>query len=66
MKLEDTLTFVLHAAETMRMVAHKLYLLSRIRKYVTIGQSIAIYRSKIVPYFDYGDIFLMGTNQKNN
>ena len=31
MKLEDTLTFKLHAAETMRMVAHKLYLLSRIR-----------------------------------
>ena len=46
------------------MVAHKLYLLSRIRKYVTIGQSIAIYRSKIVSYFDYSDIFLMGTNKK--
>ena len=64
MKLEDTLTFELHASETMRMVAHKLYLLSRIRKYITIGQAIAIYRSKVVPYFDYGDIFLMDINQK--
>ena len=55
MKLENTLTF---ANETVRMVAHKLYLLSRIRKYITIGQSIAIYKSKVVPYFDYGDVFL--------
>ena len=64
MRLEDTLTFELHATETIRRVSHKLYLLSRIRKYVTVGQSIAIYKSKVVPYFDYGDIFLMGTNQK--
>ena len=64
MKLEDTLTFELHAAETMKMVAHKLYLLSRIRKYITSGQSIAIYKSKVVPYFDYGDIFLMNINKK--
>ena len=65
MKLEDTLTFELHAADTMRMVAHKLNLLSRIRKYIKIGQSIAIYKSKVVPYFDYGDIFLKNVSQKS-
>ena len=59
MKLDDTLTFELHATESMRMVAHKLYLLTRIRKYITTGPSIAIYKSKVVPYFDYGDIFLI-------
>ena len=32
-KLECTLSFKLHACETVRMVSHKLYLLSRIRKY---------------------------------
>ena len=64
MKLEDTLSFEWHATETMRMVAHKLYLLSKIRKYITIGQAIAIYKAKVVPYFDYGDIFLMNINQK--
>ena len=47
------------------MVSHKLYLLSRIRKYITTGQSIAIYKSKVVPYFDYGDIFLININQKS-
>ena len=64
MKLDDALTFEFHAAETMRMVSHKLYLLSRIRKYITIGQAIAVYKSKVVPYFDYGDIFLMNISMK--
>ena len=63
-KLESTLTFEQHANETVRMVAHKLYLLSKIRKYITIQQSITIYRSMIVPYFDYGDIFLTNINLK--
>ena len=47
MKLDDTLTFELHATESMRMVAHKLYLLARIRKYITTGQSIAMYKSNL-------------------
>ena len=63
-RLEDTLTFELHAAETKRMVSHKLYLLARVRKYITIGPSIAVYKSKIVPYFDYGDLFFMNISAK--
>ena len=63
-RLEDTLTFELLAAETKRMVSHKLYLLARVRKYITIGQSIAMYKSRIVPYFDYGDIFFMNISAK--
>ena len=46
------------------MVAHKLYLLSRIRRYITKGQAITIYKSKVAPYFDYGDIFLMNISSK--
>ena len=34
-------------------------MLSKIRKFITIEQALTIYRSKIVPYFDYGDVFLM-------
>ena len=63
-KLENTLSFESHVNETIRMVAHKLYLLSRIRKYVNIYQAITIYRSMIVPYFDYGDIVLVNINRK--
>ena len=63
-KLENTLTYEYHASETIRMVAHKLYLLSKIRKYISIQQAIMIYRSMIVPYFDYGDIFLINVSLK--
>ena len=63
-RLDNTLNFELHASECLKMVAHRLYLLSRVRKYITIGQAITIYKSKIVPYFDYGDIFLMNVTIK--
>ena len=63
-KLDCSLTFELHAAESLRMVAHKLYLMGRIRKFITTEQAITIYKSKIVPYFDYGDIFLMNITSK--
>ena len=46
------------------MVAHKLYLLGRMRKYISTEQAITIYKSKIVPYFDYRDIFLMSITSK--
>ena len=63
-KLDRTLSFEKHATECIHMVSHKLYLLSRVRKYITIGQAISIYKSKIVPYFDYGDIFLINVSSK--
>ena len=65
-KLDNTLSFEKHAAECVHLVSHKLYLLSRVRKYITIGQAISIYKSKIVPYFDYGDIFLMNISAKTH
>ena len=42
-KLDSSLTFELHASECLRMVAHKLYLLGRVRKYITTEQAITIY-----------------------
>ena len=62
-KLKENLSFELHATD-MRMVAHKLNLLARIRKYITTSQALTIYKTKIVPYFDYGDIFLMNISHK--
>ena len=63
-KVDCALTFELHASECIKMVSHKLYLLARIRKFITTEQAITIYRSKTVPYFDYGDIFLMNITSK--
>ena len=63
-KLDCNLDYELHATECYRMVAYKLYLLTHIRKYINIEQAICIYRSKILPYFDYGDIFYNNTFQR--
>ena len=39
-------------------------MLTRVRCFLDRQQALTIYKSKILPYFDYGDIFLMGTHVK--
>ena len=56
-KLDCNLDYELHANECYRMVAYKIYLLTKIRKYINNEQALCIYRNKILLYFDYGDIF---------
>ena len=60
-KLDCKLNFENHALECMRLVSHKIYMLSRIRSLITSCQPLAIYKSKILPFFDYGDIFYLNT-----
>ena len=64
-KLDNKLTFELHIKETLKLVSHKLFLLSKIRKYLTKKQALIIFKSKILPYFDYGDIFCIGSHEKS-
>ena len=63
-KLDSRLTFEMHASESIRLMSHKIYLLMKIRGYVDKKQALTIYKSKVMPYFDYGDIFLIGTHVK--
>ena len=56
-KLDNKLDFESHGKECLRLVAHKIYILSKIRNFINKNQAIMIYKSKILPYFDYGDIF---------
>ena len=35
---------------------------SKIRRYLNIKSALAIYKSMILPYFDYGDIIFMSAN----
>ena len=60
-KLDCKLNFKHHAQECMRLVSHKIYMLSKIRNFITTYQALSIYKSKILPYFDYGDIFYINT-----
>ena len=63
-KLDSRLTFEMHAWECVRLVSHKIYLLLKIWSFVNKQQAITICKSKVFPYHEYGDIFLMGTHVK--
>ena len=39
-------------------VMHKIYMLSKVRKYLTLEASITIFKSMLLPFFEYGSIFL--------
>ena len=53
-KLDSRLTFESHANECIHLVSHKKILLTKIRTYIDKKQALTIYKSKILPYFDYG------------
>ena len=57
--LDNGLNFNLQMQQTMNKVSHKLYILSKVRQYLTKESAILIYKSMILPYFDYGDIVYM-------
>ena len=59
--LDQSLNFNLHVQNTYKISSHKVYLLSRIRPYITKDAALNVYKSKICPYMDYGDILYMGT-----
>ena len=57
--LDSTLNFK-HMNNLMKIVSHKLYLLSKIRKFITKAAALRIYNVMVVPYIDYGDIVYAG------
>ena len=60
-KLDCKLNFESLVSECLRLVSHKIYMPSQIRKFISTHQALVIYKSKIIPYFDYGDIFYINT-----
>ena len=55
--LDTNLNFKLHIDTLLKTLRYKLYIFSKIRKYLTVQASLCIYKSTILPYIDYGDIF---------
>ena len=60
--IDEILSFRAHLNNTIRLVAHKVSLLSKVRCYITEEAAIKIYKTMILPYLDYGDIFYMNSN----
>ena len=63
--LDEHLNFNKHVSELCNLVIHKLYLLSRIRKFLTTQASITIFKTMILSVIEYGDIIYSGTAVNN-
>ena len=63
--LDDHLTFNKHIAELCKIVSHKLYLLAKIRRYLTTEACITIFKSMVLSLVEYGDIIFTGTSSEN-
>ena len=63
--IDSHLNFNVHIDNCCKIVSHKLYLLSKIRHFITENASIQVYKSMIVPLLDYGDNIYAGTSDSN-
>ena len=54
--LDKNLTYTKHIKYIHSLAAHKIYLLSKIRTSINTPTAMRIYKTKILPYFDQGDI----------
>ena len=56
--IDVNVSFKDHALKIIRTINNKLYLLSLLRKQLTTKCAILLYKSMILPYFEYGDVFI--------
>ena len=64
-KLDEQLTFNLHAQATIKRVSHKLYQMRRLRPLLNVKAATLLYKNLILPIMEYGDIFLTATTKVN-
>ena len=63
--LDSGLTFRLQIQATMNKILHKIYILSKVRQFLSEKSAILIYKSMLLPYFDYGDIIYMFSSKND-
>ena len=62
--LDSLLSFNCHVKHVSNMVNFKSNLLAKLRRYMTEETALTIYKSMILPYFDYADIIYTAANQE--
>ena len=62
--LDSHLTFYKHLNNIIKITAYKINLLAKMRQYLTEFASLTIYKTMILPYFDYGDILFSNSTKK--
>ena len=63
--LDEHLTYNKHVKEMTKLISHKLYLMSKIRRYITQEACINIFKTMVLSIFEYCDIVYAGTTQSN-
>ena len=62
MSLDSTLNYNVHIASVLRTLLHKLSLLGKMKRYLNNDVALSIYRSMLLPYFDYADAIYDNSN----
>ena len=63
--LDTHMTYQPHIKNVINKVTYKLSLLTKLRKYVDSHTSLIIYKTMILPHFDYGDVVYAAGTQDN-
>ena len=63
--LDEHLNFNKHIEELKKLVTHKLYLMSKIRKYITTEGFITIFQTMVLSLIEYESIIYLGTSILN-
>ena len=63
--LDEHLNYNKHVSEMCNTISHKLYLMSRIRKFLTTQACINIFKTMVLSVIEYGDIIYAGTSVGN-
>ena len=63
--LDDQLNFNKHMNDMINTVSHKLYLLSRVRRYLNKEACILLFKTMVLSIMEYGDIIYTGTSKSN-
>ena len=62
--LDSHLTLKKHLNNIIKITAHKINLLAKVRQYLTNNACINIYKTMILPYFDYANILFINSSKK--
>ena len=63
--LDNHFTFNKHITELCKLVSHKLYLLAKIRRYITTEACINVFKTMILSLLEYDDVIFAGTSVRN-
>ena len=63
--LDSTLNFSKHIVSVIQQISHKMTLLAKLKNYLLDDTALLIYKTMILPYFEYVDVIFCMSNQKD-